>query len=190
MGLAFKANTDDIRYSPAIDVINILQDERAHIKAYDPKAMQNMHNLFPNITYCLSAEQAVEDVDAIIIMTEWPEFKNLNLKKTKQLMKQPVIVDARNILDAHLLQDLNYTFATIGNGMQADVKKADSTTRAAMALVRANDIQPDGEPSNAGSSARACPRLLHTCLLGPACSQLQCVQSKSAGGWHTVAGET
>jgi UDPglucose 6-dehydrogenase len=117
LGLAFKAHTDDIRYSPAIDVISTLQDEQAIIKTYDPQAMKNMQNIFPNITYCLSAQQAIEDTDAVIIMTEWPEFKKLNLKRTKSRMKQPVIVDVRNLFDAHELKKAGFSFATMGNGM-------------------------------------------------------------------------
>ncbi len=117
LGLAFKANTDDVRYSPSIDVISVLQDERAIIKAYDPQAMENMQNIFPDITYCLSPEQAIENADAVIIMTEWPEFEKLNLKKTKSHMRQPVIVDARNLLDIQELKKAGFHFATMGNGM-------------------------------------------------------------------------
>ncbi len=117
LGLAFKAHTDDVRYSPSIDVISILQDERANIRAYDPQAMKNMQNIFPDTTYCLSPEQAIENADAVIIMTEWPEFKKLNLKKAKSHMRQPVIVDARNVFDINELKKAGFHFATMGNGM-------------------------------------------------------------------------
>lgn len=117
LGLAFKANTDDIRYSPAIDVIHILLNERAKIRAYDPEATENMQREIPDIIYCDSAQEAVKDADAVIIMTEWPEFKKLDLEKTKSHMKQPVIVDMRNLLDIAAMKQTGYTFDTMGNGM-------------------------------------------------------------------------
>jgi UDPglucose 6-dehydrogenase len=115
LGLAFKANTDDIRYSPAIDVIRILLEEHAKVKAYDPQAMDNMKQEASNINYCDSMAEAIKDVDGVIIMTEWPEFKNL-LDHIKEKKHKPVIVDARNILDTQELEDLGFLYATMGNG--------------------------------------------------------------------------
>ncbi|MEX0849759.1 MAG: UDP-glucose/GDP-mannose dehydrogenase family protein [Candidatus Dependentiae bacterium] len=115
LGLAFKANTDDIRYSPSIDVIRILLEEYAQVKAYDPKAMDNMKHEMPNINYCDSIAEAVKDVDGVIIMTEWPEFKDL-LDYIKYKKNKPVIVDTRNILDTKELKNAGFTYATMGNG--------------------------------------------------------------------------
>lgn len=117
LGLAFKGNTDDIRYSPAKDVISMLIAERAHIRAYDPQAMDNMQREFPEITYCGSEIETVQDADALIIMTEWSQFKDLDLVKIKSLMRSPVIVDARNMLCTSTMKDLGFSFATVGNGM-------------------------------------------------------------------------
>jgi UDPglucose 6-dehydrogenase len=116
LGLAFKGNTDDIRYSPAKDVITMLIAERAFISAYDPQATANMQREIPHITYCSSELQAVENADALIIMTEWPQFKNLDLAAVKSLMRSPVIIDARNLLSTQTMRELGFSYATIGNG--------------------------------------------------------------------------
>jgi UDPglucose 6-dehydrogenase len=117
LGLAFKGNTDDIRYSPAKDVITLLLAERALVKAYDPQATANMQREQPNVIYCSSELQAIEDADACIIMTEWPQFKQLNLTEAKKIMRTPIIVDARNLLSTNILTELGFSYATVGNGM-------------------------------------------------------------------------
>jgi UDPglucose 6-dehydrogenase len=114
LGLAFKAETDDIRYSPSIETIQTLINQGAHIKAYDPQAMKAMKNLFPNITYCTNSYQATTDADGLIIMTEWDEFKQLNLTELAKRMKQKIIIDARNILNTNELKRLKFVFDTIG----------------------------------------------------------------------------
>lgn len=121
LGLAFKGNTDDIRYSPAKDLVMMLLSEGADVAAYDPQAMHNMQREIPNITYCANAYEAVDDADALLIMTEWAEFKQLNLALIKSLMRAPIIVDARNILSEVTLQELGFSYATIGNGMYVPV---------------------------------------------------------------------
>jgi UDPglucose 6-dehydrogenase len=114
LGLAFKAGTDDVRCSPAITTIKLLQEYNAEVKAYDPAAINTMRAMIPDITYCDSLEEAVTDADAIIVMTEWQEFKDMDLARIKQLMKQPIIIDARNILDADQLRAHNFAFDFIG----------------------------------------------------------------------------
>jgi len=114
LGLSFKANTDDIRYSPAIPTIKILLQHGITIKAYDPAAMQNMQPFFPNITYCSSVYEAVTDVDAIIIMTEWNEFKQMDISHIGSLVKHRIIVDARNIISPILLRKKGFVCDTIG----------------------------------------------------------------------------
>lgn len=114
LGLAFKANTDDIRYSPAITAINMLIELGAHIRAYDPQAMESMKTEFPSIIYCSSTEDAVTGADAVIIMTEWNEFKNMNLETIGQLLNKRVLVDARNILDPVALRAHGFIFDNIG----------------------------------------------------------------------------
>jgi UDPglucose 6-dehydrogenase len=119
LGLAFKADTDDIRYSPAITTIELLQAQGAIIKAYDPAAMMNMHAQFPNVMYCPTLEQAVTDADGVIVMTEWNEFKQMDLETIGSLMHTKILVDARNILDTQELKNLGFTFDTIGRTCSA-----------------------------------------------------------------------
>ncbi len=114
LGLAFKANTDDIRYSPAIKTISLLLQQGINIKAYDPAAMQHMQQLFPTITYCPSLYEAVTDADAIIVMTEWDEFKQLDIDRITKLMKNHILVDARNILNPIMLKQKGFLCDTIG----------------------------------------------------------------------------
>ena len=114
LGLAFKNNTDDIRCSPAITTIELLLEKGAVIKAYDPAAINNMLILFPDITYENSLYDALTDADAAIIMTEWEEFKSIDLVYAKKLMQSPVIVDSRNLLDPTLLKKYNFSFSLFG----------------------------------------------------------------------------
>jgi UDPglucose 6-dehydrogenase len=113
-GLAFKAETDDIRYSAAIKVIELLKEHGAHVKAYDPAAMPPMKIVFNDITYCSSAYDAAHQTDAIILLTEWEEFKDLDYFKIAQDMNQRIIVDARNMLDSGKLKQLGFHYDGIG----------------------------------------------------------------------------
>lgn len=97
LGLAFKANTDDIRYSPAIPLIKKLLQHGIHVKVYDPAAMNNMKLLFPTLTYCDSAEEAIQQSNALILLTDWPEFKNITVKVNHKNNSQ-IIIDPRHIL--------------------------------------------------------------------------------------------
>lgn len=114
LGLAFKANTDDIRYSPAIATIETLLQKGASVKAYDPIAMPNMSQVLPEITYCNTIDEAVTNTDAIIIMTDWDEIKQIDFCHIKTLVKQPLIVDARNIINPEILKQLGFYCDTIG----------------------------------------------------------------------------
>lgn len=114
LGLAFKNNTDDIRYSPAIDTIALLLEAGAHIKAYDPQATDNMRKVFPAIEYHSSAYDALYQADAAIIMTEWEEFRTLNLGYLAHIMKSCILVDTRNLLNPAELQQYNFAYAMMG----------------------------------------------------------------------------
>lgn len=117
LGLSFKANTDDIRYSPAIKTIELLQSESATIKAYDPLAMEHMAKLFPEVGYCSSADEAICDADAIIILTEWDEFKCIDWKLARTKVNNPCLVDMRNILDPFVLMQEGFLYNGIGKGL-------------------------------------------------------------------------
>jgi UDPglucose 6-dehydrogenase len=114
LGLSFKAGTDDVRYSPAIRTIELLQEMGAHIVAYDPVAMDNMHTIFPNIGYCSSPYHAAIDADAVVIMTDWDEIQQMDFARLKKVMHYPIIVDARNIINPEILKQLGFACDTIG----------------------------------------------------------------------------
>lgn len=97
LGLTFKPNTDDMRDSPAIAVIQTLQDGGATVAAYDPEGMENARKLIENIEYVAGPYEAIADADAIVIVTEWNQFRALDLPRAKGMMKSPVLVDLRNI---------------------------------------------------------------------------------------------
>jgi UDPglucose 6-dehydrogenase len=99
LGLSFKPNTDDIREAPAIEIINSLLKEGAKIRAYDPIAMTNTKSILPDITYCSDAYDACSGADAVVIITEWNEFRNLDLDRIMPLLKQPFFFDLRNIYE-------------------------------------------------------------------------------------------
>jgi len=114
LGLTYKAGTDDLRSSPAIDLINLLQQQGADITAYDPKGMINVDKYFDNLNCADSIDLAIKDSDAIIIATEWPEFRELDLNKTKALVKTPNIIDLRNLLEPELVTSLGFKYYSIG----------------------------------------------------------------------------
>ncbi len=116
LGIAFKPNTDDIRDAAAIEIIHMLQNEGAHVRAYDPQAMDNAAKVLKNVTLCENPYQVAEKADALVLATEWNEFKQLDFKKLKTMMNQPVILDGRNQWDAEALRALGFTYMGIGRG--------------------------------------------------------------------------
>jgi UDPglucose 6-dehydrogenase len=116
LGLAFKANTDDIRESQPIDIIRMLQADGAHIKAYDPVAMKNAGQLLQNVKLCEDAYDTVEGCDAVVLATEWNEFKNIDLVRVRRLMRNPVLVDGRNLYDAQKMKEIGFTYRGVGRG--------------------------------------------------------------------------
>ena len=116
LGLAFKQNTDDVRESPAISMIQGIIDNKGLVNAYDPIASYNMGKYFPDINYFNSIEKAVNKTHAIVIMTEWNEFRSLNFKKLKKSMEYPAVLDTRNITNIQNLIDLGFKYSTVGRG--------------------------------------------------------------------------
>lgn len=114
-GLSFKPDTDDMREAPSIDIINGLLKEGAHIRAFDPVATGKAKEIFQNkIIYCSDAYKTVEDCDALVILTEWAKFKNMNLEKIKKLLKAPIIFDGRNIFSPEKMAKLGFDYYSIG----------------------------------------------------------------------------
>jgi UDPglucose 6-dehydrogenase len=114
LGLAFKPDTDDIRNSPALKLISHLKNEGAKIKAYDPQAMENTKKVFADIEYVADPYTAAEKSEALVICTEWAEFKNLDLTKIKQLMLTPTIFDGRNIFNPDQMTKLDFRYYGVG----------------------------------------------------------------------------
>ena len=114
LGLSFKPNTDDMREAPSIYIINKLQQEGAKIKAYDPVAGLKAKEILKNVQYCDDPYCVAEGSDALVIITDWPEFEKLNLKKIKNLLNQPVIIDGRNIYDPEKMEKLGFVYKSIG----------------------------------------------------------------------------
>ena len=114
-GLAFKPNTDDIRFAPAINIIKILLKEGFTITAYDPEGMDNTKKIFEDeINYADSAFATVDGKDAVVIFTEWNEFKQIDLNKIKSALKNPTIFDGRNIYEPARMRDLGFDYYSIG----------------------------------------------------------------------------
>ena len=114
LGLAFKPETDDMRDSPTIPIIKGLQQRGAKIRAYDPQSMENAKNIFDDIVYCDDAYQTAQDADALVIATEWNEFRALNLNKIGAALKQPVVVDLRNVYDPKRMHTGGFRYTSVG----------------------------------------------------------------------------
>lgn len=114
LGLSFKPNTDDIREAPALEIIHLLQTEGAIIKAYDPQAMENAKSALKQVTLCDNPYDVVDGADAMILAAEWNEFKQLDFARIKNLMRQPIIMDGRNLWDPEQLRSLGFTYYGVG----------------------------------------------------------------------------
>ncbi len=114
LGLSFKPDTDDMRDAPSIIVINALQEKGAKIKAYDPTAAENAKKILKNVTFCSDSYETAKDAQILIIMTEWNEFRQIDLLKIKNLMAAPVILDGRNIYDPKKIRDLGFVYLGVG----------------------------------------------------------------------------
>jgi len=114
LGLSFKPNTDDLRNSPSIDLINALIQAGAKIKAYDPFAMEKAAKILNKVVFCKDAYQAASGSDCLILATEWDEFKKLDFVRLKKKLKRALIFDGRNIYDPKMLRDLGFTYMGVG----------------------------------------------------------------------------
>ncbi len=114
LGLSFKPNTDDMREAPSITIIQSLQREGAKIKAYDPQAMEAAKKIFKNIEYGRDAYEVAKGSNALIIVTEWNQFRNLDLKRLKNIMKSPIFLDLRNIYDPEKMKEMGFKYYGVG----------------------------------------------------------------------------
>lgn len=114
LGLAFKPNTDDMRDAPSVKIIGHLVNLGAQIAAFDPQAIENAKKIMPQISYARDAYDALKTADAMLVVTEWPEFSSLDLKKVKKLLKKPIIIDGRNAIDKKQAESLGFKYIGIG----------------------------------------------------------------------------
>ncbi len=120
LGLAFKPNTDDMRDAPSIDIAQDLNAAGASVRGYDPVAMEVARAILPAVEFFNEPYEMAQDCDALIVVTEWNEFKQLDLEKLRSLLKAPVIFDARNIYDPNMMKEMGFTYRGIGRGYKVD----------------------------------------------------------------------
>ncbi|MGB9858269.1 MAG: nucleotide sugar dehydrogenase, partial [Dictyoglomaceae bacterium] len=113
-GLTFKPNTNDVRNSLSIKIINLLRNDGASIKAYDPYGMEEAKKIINDIEYCKDIYEASHDADLVLILTAWDEFKNVDFLKLKSLLKRPIIIDGVNILDPIEAKKYGFTYKGVG----------------------------------------------------------------------------
>jgi UDPglucose 6-dehydrogenase len=114
LGLAFKPNTDDIRFAPAIDLTTRLLSEGARICAYDPEAMEKARAVAPQIEYAKSAYEAAENAEAIVIATEWTQFRDLDWERVRDAMVRPLVLDGRNLLSPREMKARDFEYHSFG----------------------------------------------------------------------------
>ena len=134
LGLAFKGGTDDIRESPAISIVEWLISEGAEVQAYDPAAMERAREVLPNhgVRFVNSGYEAAEGADALLVLTEWDEFKQMDFARVHQSLRYPIIVDGRNLLSPEEMRRLDFTYLSIG---RPDVIPSESNRYASAAAA-------------------------------------------------------
>jgi len=121
LGFSFKPNTDDMRDAPSVEIINLLLYEGAEVKGYDPVAMENAKRILGDkVAYCDDAYQVAEGADALLLVAEWNEFKQLDMKRIEGLMRRPVLMDGRNVYDPSRMRELGFTYRGMGRGYDGD----------------------------------------------------------------------
>jgi UDPglucose 6-dehydrogenase len=114
LGLTFKANTDDLRQSPALEIARSLVGHGARIRVYDPEGMEQARSLISGVEFAEDAYACIESADAVVILTEWAEFATLDLERVRQLVAEPLIVDLRNLYDPATMEESGFTYHSIG----------------------------------------------------------------------------
>jgi UDPglucose 6-dehydrogenase len=118
LGLAFKPNTDDMREAPSVHVAHMLRTAGAYVRAYDPVAMSVAARAVPGVELAQDPYALAEGCDALVVLTEWNEFKNLDLVRIRNLMNQPVLIDGRNIYDPAMMNELGFHYRGVGRGYE------------------------------------------------------------------------
>lgn len=116
LGLAFKPNTDDMREAPSVEIAHLLQHEGAVVRAYDPVAMENAKRVLPRVTLCSDPYELADGLDALVVVTEWNEFKHLDMARVRGQMRRPLLIDGRNIYDPEQMGALGFVYRGMGRG--------------------------------------------------------------------------
>ncbi len=114
LGLSFKPNTDDMRDAPSIPIIDLIQKSGAYVKAFDPVAMEEARKVLKNVTFCKDVYDTAKDVDVLVFMTEWNQFRKLDMNRLKKLMRVPTIVDLRNIYEPEKMMEYGFKYVAVG----------------------------------------------------------------------------
>jgi UDPglucose 6-dehydrogenase len=130
LGLTFKPNTDDMRESPSLSILPLLIEAGATIRAFDPEGMDEAKKLLPDLDYCGDAYQAIEGADALVLLTEWNEFRALDLVRVRSLLRAPVVIDLRNIYQPEEMTDAGFVYHSIGRAAAAPAAEASPSLRA------------------------------------------------------------
>ena len=120
LGLAFKPNTDDMRDAPSVEISNALIAAGARVRGYDPVSRETAAPLMPNVDICNDVYEMADGCDALVVVTEWNEFKQLDLEKVRDLLKTPVIYDGRNIYDPGVMKGMGFAYRAIGRGIHVN----------------------------------------------------------------------
>ena len=116
LGLAFKPNTDDIREAASVDLIRLLQVEGASVAGYDPVAAENVLAVTTDFEVCPDPYEAARNADAVILVTDWSEFTNLDLARLRQLMRRPILIDGRNMYEPEQVRALGFDYVPVARG--------------------------------------------------------------------------
>ncbi|MEM7130673.1 MAG: UDP-glucose/GDP-mannose dehydrogenase family protein [Chloroflexota bacterium] len=160
LGLAFKPNTDDIREAPALDIARMLQNEGATVYGYDPVAMENVSKVNPELIMAKDPYDMAENADALLICTDWNEFKHLDLRRIQKSMAQPIIVDGRNLYDVEQMNRLGFIYRAVGKGSHnADENYTNGTATVALTEL---ETRRDTSQVNIEDEIRGQSRILET----------------------------
>ncbi len=152
LGLSFKPNTDDVRDAPALDIADLLTQRGVRVQAFDPVAMERSQEAKPDlrIHYCASPFEAAKDADAVVLLTEWPEFRQIDWVAIKGAMRVPLVLDGRNFLPSNRLEELGFRYVGVGRGRGAGL--VDDITSLATSTQEWSSGSTSGDANQARSS--------------------------------------
>jgi len=140
-GLAFKPNTDDVRFAPSIALAKSLLDEGATVSAYDPEAAEKAKAVLPDITYCADPYEAAQDADAVLIVTEWDEFRHLDWKRLLSMVEQPLVIDGRNMFSPEEISRHGFRYISVGRASAVPSQAAIANGKECPSAQADQDVQ-------------------------------------------------